>query len=632
MRKRDSVVRKLSIVVIVIVTLVIAAVGLVNHFISNHYALESARAVLKFNSESILSGINKLMMTRNNEAVLELIQEISKGSTVYQDILFVSHYSGEIVVSRLGEAGATLSEEDHACAICHDQEEPLLPSDARLDQVRPGPDDTRILHVITPIIKQAGCETSECHVDSDEGAILGFLQAEYSLGRIDLLISSLNTSFVVAALAAILLGTLALWIMFKQILRKPIRYMLTGIQATDGDDLSFRFKTDRQDEFGLVQESFDHMAARIQAHQAELRSAREYLEGIVESSADLIITVNPGGLIETVNRGAEQALGYRRDDLIGQPIELLFADPRERDVAISRLQTEDHVTNYETRFLTKNKEVRNVLLTLSRLRHRDGTALGTFGISKDITKEKDLQIRLAHSEKAAAIGQAVTAIQHAIKNMLNTLTGGSYLARHGIAKNNRERVEEGFAMIDEGISRIRSLSLNMLKYAKEWKLEPEVTDLALIVADIRNAIRQTASGQSITIRSHVSDHLPPVSCDPGLVHMALMDIATNALDACSIKRYTDVETPEIVLDVYLENTGKFVVAEVRDNGIGMTEETKASILTPFFSTKDESGTGLGLSLASRIINLHGGEIHVETEPEKGSTFRITLPVADINTK
>jgi signal transduction histidine kinase len=172
----------------------------------------------------------------------------------------------------------------------------------------------------------------------------------------------------------------------------------------------------------------------------------------------------------------------------------------------------------------------------------------------------------------------------------------------------------------------------MLKYAKEWKLELEVTDLAMIVQDICNAISQTASGQSITIRCHVSDHLPPVSCDPGLVHMALMDIATNALDACSVKRYTDAETAEIVLHVYPETTGKFVVAEVRDNGIGMTEETKPSIFTPFFSTKEQSGTGLGLSLASRIITLHGGEIHVETEPEKGSTFRITLPVADINTK
>jgi PAS domain S-box-containing protein len=631
MRRVNSAVRKLGIVVIVIVTLVIAVTGLVNNIIGNHYAQESAREMLKFNSESILSSINKLMMTRNNDGVLELIQDISKDSSVYRDIRLVSHYSGEVVVSRLGEAVATLSQEDHACAICHGQDEPLLPPAARLDEVLLGPDDTRRLHVTTPIIKQTGCETGDCHVGSDDGAILGFLQAEYSLAKTDNLISGLNTSFIVAALAAILLGTMALWIMFERTLSRPIRYMLSGIQAVAGNDLSFRFKTDRNDEFGLVEESFDHMAARIQAHQTELRDAREYLEGIVENSADLIITVNPQGFIQTVNRGAEQALGYQREELIGQRVELLFADPQERDVAVTRLlQSGDDVTNYDTRFLTKDKKVRNVLLTLSPLRDRDGAAIGTIGISKDITKEKDLQVRLAHSEKAAAIGQAVTAIQHAIKNMLNTLTGGSYLAHHGIAKNDQERIEDGFAMIDEGISRIRNLSLNMLKYAKEWKLALEVTDLALIVTDICNTLRQTPSAQSITIRCHVLDHLPPVACDSGLVHMALMDIATNAMDACSLKRYTDAQTPEIVLGVHLTKNGKFVVAEVGDNGIGMTEETKALIFTPFFSTKEELGTGLGLSLASRIIHLHGGEIIVETEPDKGSTFRITLPVAYIN--
>jgi PAS domain S-box-containing protein len=628
----NSVVRKLGIVVIAIVTLVIAATGLVNNVIGNHYALESAREMLKFNSESILSGIEKLMMTRNNDGVSELIQDISKGSSVYQDIRLVSHYSGEIVVSRLDEAGAILSEEDRSCAICHEESEPLVTSRAPLDEVLTDPDGTKILHVITPIMNKARCENAECHEHLDSGPTLGFLQAEYSLGKIDTLISGLNTSFIVAALAAILLGTLALWIMFERTLSRPIRYMLSGIQAIAGNDLSFRFKTDRKDEFGLVQESFDHMAARIQAHQTELRDAREYLEGIVENSADLIITVNPQGLIQTVNRGAEQALGYQREELIGQRVELLFADPRERDIAITKLlQSGDDVTNYDTRFLTKDKKVRNVLLTLSRLRDRDGAAIGTIGISKDITKEKDLQIRLAHSEKAAAIGQAVTAIQHAIKNMLNTLTGGSYLARSGIAKNDEQRMEDGFAMIDEGKSRIENLSSNMLKYAKEWKLELEVTDLAPIVEDACNAIRQAASAENMTVRHHASDDLPQVSCDSRLVHMALMDIATNALDACSSKPYGDAETAEIVFDVYPEKNGRFVVAEVRDNGIGMTEEIKTGIFTPFFSTKEERGTGLGLSLALRIINLHGGEIDVESEPDKGSLFRIAFPVAGMNT-
>ena len=143
MPRGSSVVRKLSIGVVAIVTLVIAATGLVNNVISNHYALESAREALRFNSESIRNGINKLMMSRNKDGVLELIQDISRDSSVYRDIRLVSHYSGEVVVSRLGVAAADLSEEDPSCAICHGQGEPTAASGASLDQVITGPDGAR---------------------------------------------------------------------------------------------------------------------------------------------------------------------------------------------------------------------------------------------------------------------------------------------------------------------------------------------------------------------------------------------------------------------------------------------------------------------------------------------------------
>jgi PAS domain S-box-containing protein len=480
-------------------------------------------------------------------------------------------------------------------------------------------------------MNKESCQTGECHEHADSGPILGFLEAEYSLGTVDALISAQNASFALAALAAIMLGTTVLWMMFKQTLGKPIRHMAAGIQAIAGGDLSFRFRTDKSDEFGQVEESFDHMAARIQAHQTELRDAREYLEGIVENSADIIITVNPGGFIQTVNRGAEQALGYQREELIGQRIEILFADPRERDVAIARLEDGDSVVNYETRFLTKSKAVRQVLLTLSRLRTREGVASGTIGISKDITREKELQDLVTESQAAAAIGQAVTAIQHAIKNMLNTLRGGCYLVRHGIAKNDEAAMEEGVAMIDGSISRIGNLSLNMLKYAKKWTLEPEVTDLALLVKEVCKTIGQTASDQGVAIHRDIPDHLPAIPCDSRLIFMALMDLATNALDACSAKSYKDPETAEIVFSVYSEKNEEVIVVDVGDNGIGMDEETKMNIFAPFFSTKDESGTGLGLALTARIVKLHGGEIGVESEPEKGSRFRIALPISGADT-
>ena len=111
----------------------------------------------------------------------------------------------------------------------------------------------------------------------------------------------------------------------------------------------------------------------------------------------------------------------------------------------------------------------------------------------------------------------------------------------------------------------------------------------------------------------------------------LLAVATDALDACLFKSYSGTETPEIVFNVYLENNGESIVVEVRDNGIGMSEETKAKVFTPFFTTKELSGTGLGLALTSRIVRLHGGEIGVESEPQRGSRFRIVLPVERMST-
>jgi PAS domain S-box-containing protein len=628
---RNSIVRKLTLTVIAIVTLVIAATGLVTNAISHQYALESAREVLKFNSESILSGIHRLMLSHNNEAVSELIQDMSEGSTVYQEIRLLSHYSGEVVVSRLQEPGTIMSEADDSCAVCHDPSGPPRTPDDALDEVMGTPEGDRFLRVLTPIANEISCSEAACHVHREAGPTLGFLEAEYSLSRIDALLFGINTSFVMAAVTAILLGSIAFWITFEQSLNKPIRYMISGIRAIAGGDFSFRFRTDRKDEFGQVEESFDDMAARIEAHRTELRDAREYLEGIFENSADFIITVSPEGLIDTVNRGAEQGLGYQREELVGRPIDILFADPRERDTAIAKLVDQTSVTNYEARFLTKNKEIRHVFLTLSRLRDRQGNAIGTIGISKDITNERDLKNLLLQAEAAAAIGQAVTAIQHGIKNMLNTLTGGAYLVRHGVMKENKERVEEGIAMIDDGIATIGDLSVNMLKYAKTWTLEPEVVDFAQMVADVCKAIEQSAIEKQIAIQCQIADHLPRISCDVRLTHMALMDIATNAVDACHWKSYRDGETARIDFEVYLEADGAAIVVEARDNGIGMTEEIKANIFTPFFSTKEKFGTGLGLALTARIVKLHGGEIDVESEPERGSVFRITLPILDVNT-
>jgi signal transduction histidine kinase len=284
------------------------------------------------------------------------------------------------------------------------------------------------------------------------------------------------------------------------------------------------------------------------------------------------------------------------------------------------------VANLETRLRAKDGQVRNILLTLSPLRDTHGQAIGTIGISKDITREKELQRELVQSQKFAAIGQAVTGIQHAIKNMLNSLTGGSYLVRIGMNKGNQERIKEGWAMIEEGIERITDLSRSMLYYAKDWKLNLQQASVNDLVENVCELNRQTAADQGVALRSEVESGLPDILCDPKLIHMAATDLVVNAIDACVWKDYGSDESAEIVLKNSLTDDGDYFVIEVRDNGCGMNEETRQNIFTPFFSTKKTRGTGLGLAMTARIINVHGGEINVESEPDRGTKFRVCLPI------
>jgi PAS domain S-box-containing protein len=350
------------------------------------------------------------------------------------------------------------------------------------------------------------------------------------------------------------------------------------------------------------------------------------LQEIVENSPDIIITVDPTGLIDSFNRGAEQILGYNREEVVGRRIEMLFADPRERDVAIDQLRDTDHVVNYLTRFKTKGGDARHVLLTLSRLRDPEGMAIGTIGISKDVTREIRLQRKLLQSERMAALGQALTGIQHSIKNLLNVLKGGSYMVRLGLSKDNKQMLSEGWQMVEEGITNMTEMSKSMLDFARERDLDLKPTDLAALANKIHSLSDAKFKGSGIQLSVEVTDDLPMIECDPELIRSVVMDLLSNSQDACSWKKYGEEEQPEVRLKVERASVDGYVEIEVSDNGEGIAEEVQAKIFTPFFSTKKKKGTGMGLAVVARIVGSHGGSTAVESEPGKGAAFRVMLPI------
>jgi PAS domain-containing protein len=326
---------KLSAAVTIIVALAIVGTAVALSLLTRHYTLESSRSILHFNSVSVRSGIGRLMMSRNNGGVRTFINDVSRGSDVYRDICLVSHPSGEVIVSRIVREGTHLNLDDIQCALCHVDETTPEVSSEPIDVIVNNEEGERILHVITPVLNEPGCQTAACHSHTESRPILGFLETEYTLARIDLLTAHQGLFAALSAMVAISLASVALFIMFRRWVDRPLRRMVRGLNVLAASDLTFRFPARRKDEIGLAEESFNRLASSLQAHQAELKDAVEYLEGIVESSADLIITVSPEGNIITFNRGAEEALGYKREEVVDRPIETLFADLSEQDIAIA---------------------------------------------------------------------------------------------------------------------------------------------------------------------------------------------------------------------------------------------------------------------------------------------------------
>jgi PAS domain S-box-containing protein len=612
--------------VIAIVALLVVVAGYGSSLLSDHYSLASARSALRFNSDSIRKGIRKLMMTRNNVAVQELIGDMSRENPGYGDIRLLAHPSGLVVASRSGRRGWVRSLKDRSCAPCHRLKDPARAGSRVLDEVVSPPGGGRRLAVVAPIANEPGCRTAACHVHAAAGSILGVLQFDYSLRGVDALIASSQTFMVLVGVAALVLGVATLGFLFRRLLEQPVASLIAGTRRIGGGDLGFRFEAARKDEIGQLEESFNAMTARVQAQQAELRDAKEYLEGIIEGSSDIIITTDADGRIQTFNRGAEQILGYPRSEVAGRALSVLFADPAERDRVMERLGLSGEARPLETRLRASNGEVRDVLLTLTPLRDPTGTAIGAIGIGKDIGQETRLRNRMAYLEKFAAIGQALTGIQHAVKNMLGPLKCGAFLIQQGLTGDRRQAIEEGQELVEKGITRISDLSLNMLNYAKEWKPEFADVDLPGLLAALHAEMRPVASDRGVAFRAQLGERLPSCRCDPRMVHMAVLDLVSNAIDACLEKQYGEGESSEIILSLSLREAERVCAIEVRDNGCGMSEETRWKIFTPLFSTKREKGTGMGLALTSKVIGLHGGTIQVESELDRGSTFRILLPV------
>jgi signal transduction histidine kinase/FixJ family two-component response regulator len=263
----------------------------------------------------------------------------------------------------------------------------------------------------------------------------------------------------------------------------------------------------------------------------------------------------------------------------------------------------------------KSGERYNVLIWTAPLRNANGEITHVMEMATNITQIRTLQDNLS------SLGLKISSISHGIKSLLTGLDGSIYVVESGLTKDKLDRVQQGWSDVKVVADRIRKLVHNILFFAKERELKRTRIDGLSFVEDVAASVEAKIKTSDIDFIRDFDESVGKLNIDAGVLRLALINILENALDAC-LEDQAD-RKHQIIFRVQ-QNAGH-VLFEIHDNGIGMDQETYENLFTLFFSSKGNRGTGLGLFIADKIIDQHGGSINVESQPGRGSKFKISIP-------
>jgi two-component system, chemotaxis family, CheB/CheR fusion protein len=370
----------------------------------------------------------------------------------------------------------------------------------------------------------------------------------------------------------------------------------------------------------LAEERLTGLQAEIVRRSEEERHSAQ-LRAIVESSEDAIISKALDGVIQSWNVGAEHVFGYTAKEAIGRPITILLTPDRlhEESDIMERIRHGGRVKNFETVRVRKDGKPIHVSITVSPVRDTAGSIIGASHIARDITERKEFEEQLRQTQKLESLGVLAGGLAHDFNNLLTGIMGNASLAME--EAGDRGRTQSRLDEILHASERAALLIRQILAYAGKGRFVVERLDLSAQVREIVPLLR-TSIPKLVQLELHLADNLPPVEADPAQLQQLIMNLAINAAEAID----GHAGTVTVTTSSRSTDAERQVLLEVRDTGIGMSDEVKARIFDPFFTTKF-TGRGLGLSAVMGIIRSHRGSISVATAPGCGTTFTVVLPGA-----
>jgi PAS domain S-box-containing protein len=389
-------------------------------------------------------------------------------------------------------------------------------------------------------------------------------------------------------------------------------------------------------------EAFALQASLILRHveaRRALAESEEKFRTVVEDANVLVVELDPEGRIRLFNRAAEALTGYRADEVAGKDCVALLVPERERARIAGefrRILEGKDAEGLPVTVLTRSGGERIVSLNGKALHDATGRLRGLVGLGVDVTERHRMEAErhrlhtaLARAQKMEALSSLAGGIAHEFNNVLGPIMGYTslLLARMGRDNPFLDTVEK----IHRSARRAGDLTEQLLGFARGGQHEIAPVSLNEVVRRVLSVVSRTA-GPKVDIRTVLDPSLPDVEGNTGQLEQSLLNLCRNARDAMPDGGVLTITTGSARLSAkeaktyHVGRPGDYAFVDVRDTGLGMTDEVRQRIFEPFFSTRRTRGRpGLGLAMVYGVVKSHSGGIHVDSTPGRGSTFRIFLP-------
>ncbi|MDI6755955.1 MAG: ATP-binding protein, partial [Thermodesulfobacteriota bacterium] len=345
-----------------------------------------------------------------------------------------------------------------------------------------------------------------------------------------------------------------------------------------------------------------------------LAQMKTYTENVLESMADGLISIDNDKKIVTLNRRAAEFLRDEEKNLKGLKISNIF------NINIETLLKDQKMVIRNMEVEIKPPSGGRIPLSLSAapLKDETGREMGLVLLLRDLREIRDLQEKVRRSERLASLGRLAAGVAHEIRNPLSSIRGfAQYFMRR--LKGQEEEQEYASIMVKE-VDRLNRVISELLDFARPKEPHREPQALEGIVDYYLKLLQPEFSQKKIKVEKSFEPDLPLVGVDRDQISQALLNLFLNSFESIEGEGKIKVSLKKISEPPALEVT-------IMDTGRGIAREDLEKVFEPFFSTK-RKGSGLGLAIVHQIVEGHGGDISVDSQEGRGTTFRITLPVSE----